>query len=901
MTYSQWNAILNHRPIGRPPDAADAGIAMAEVDTAGRVRHINRPGMTAWGWQTGFMVPEEIRDALRQLEKDGAHALPVRPGGLYLLGTRLVDKGGWLLLGYTAEVETVFGSKSDFKTLIEMMPALVLRMKPGGIVLYANAGAAAVTGHTAAELVGRAFWHEAVHPEDHRRLTEAWEEVAATGAAHVRIRFYTRERALRVGRMHLFRVDDAIDGVVFDVTDQHAAEEALFQSETLYRAFLEQSPMGMLHLDAGGGVTFENHPFRQIVGEAVEDAWIGLNLFEIPGLDPGMYPYVRALLERGVPVEGVATTFARRDGLRHLLVHGSPIRNPDGAIVGGVLLIDDVTEAKQREAALGLRDCYRMGEADLRKAAVEDPDEATFLQATAQIFGQTTGVDRVHLLVYTPLDDVVESRAVWVRGEGRTQPLRVCLTDLPALRGLAAPGLQRLVHAHPDAADTRSLLALTGASGAFWLPFYDDGRLGGVVVLECIGPDAPLRTPDEVNLMRHLVGVFETLWAWLRVGNRYRHIVSVIDDGLFHFAFDEDGARRYLFATPQFEALCGYPPAGVMGGALQWIDDVVHPADRERVRTHDRSLREGHDSRILYRVQHADGTLHWLREHGTPREDAPGRFTVSGILTDVTEQKTAEEVLRQAKQEAEASNQLKTAFIATMSHEIRTPLGAVNGFADLLLNEIEEFDTPLPPQFQEFAEAIRDRARKLLTLVNDLFDLSNIDGGILSVQRVPVAVHEVIRDVSGEAAAVLAGKGVALHLELDPADPVVVGDPRRIRQVLGNLMANAVKFTDVGSVTVRTALQGGEVLVEVRDTGVGIDAAYLDRLFTPFSQEEDWRSRRFEGTGLGLTMVRRLLDLLGGRIEVESRKQEGSTFRVYLPAVRHTPSHERRKGAQARR
>ena len=156
------------------------------------------------------------------------------------------------------------------------------------------------------------------------------------------------------------------------------------------------------------------------------------------------------------------------------------------------------------------------------------------------------------------------------------------------------------------------------------------------------------------------------------------------------------------------------------------MSEIVHEEDLSLVRAHHRTLQDGHESRITYRINHRDGSIRWLREYATPRTDATGMTAVNGILSDVSEQKAAEIVLLQAKKEAESSDRLKTAFIATMSHEIRTPLGAVNGFAQL------PYD--LPEQVHEFASAISERSQKLLTLVHDLFELSNIEMGKAAMQ-----------------------------------------------------------------------------------------------------------------------------------------------------------------------
>ena len=906
MSLPEWKIISAYGAQILPhlPDRAD--VAVAEVDGDGACLRINPLGASVWGWKKGGRLPDEIVDMLRELPPETPRLLPVKPGGLLLLGLRSGRADGWILVGYPGEEEGASPGQTRFETLIENMPVMALRMASDGTVCYANAEAERMTGYASEEMIGIPFWTVAAAPEDRDRIRAVLGQALAQGSATVRVPFLTRSGTFRSAELHLFRAPEGsgaeLEGVAFDVTEQKAVAEALFQSESLSQTFLEQSPIGMLHLDAEGRVTFENHPFRQIVGEEADDAWIGLNIFEISGLDAGMYECVREVLEKGEAFRGLETTFKGRGEAegRRLVVHGSPIFMPGHAVVGGVLMIEDVTRERLREEELALRDRYGKAEGDLRAAALADPDENEFLSKAARILGEVSGADRVHVLLHNPVDDLFVSRSVWVRATARTDALRLRHGDFPLFRALDASE-RRHVHACEGEASARPLLALTGASESLWSPFFEAGRLGGFALFEHIGEGAAGWGEAERKLIDHLVGVFETLWAWVQVGNRYRQTVAAIDDGLFHFTFTEDGERHYLFATHQFEALVGHTPEALLErgpSALRWIEDLVHPADHALVRAHDEALRGGREHRVTYRVRRPDASTRWLREHATPHRDDAGYVTVSGILTDVTEQKTAEEVLLQAKQEAEASNRLKTAFIATMSHEIRTPLGAVRGFAELLAAELEECEAPLPPQIHEFVEAIQNRAQHLLTLVNDLFDLSNVEMGALSVQRAPLNLHTLLREAIEKVKPALERKKLTLTCDLDPANPVVVGDSQRVGQVLSNLLSNAVKFTEAGGVSVRTRRGEHEALVEVSDTGIGMAETYAQRLFTPFSQEDDWRSRRFEGAGLGLALVKRLLDLLGGRIEVESEKGRGTTFRVYLPAAHRTSTRTRPKRAR---
>ncbi len=362
-------------------------------------------------------------------------------------------------------------------------------------------------------------------------------------------------------------------------------------------------------------------------------------------------------------------------------------------------------------------------------------------------------------------------------------------------------------------------------------------------------------------------------------------------------ALDQENSEFYV--SPQIEELLHFSQAEWMGDPFLWHRQL-HPEDRERWGAEfARTCSAGVNFKSEYRFISRDNQVVWVHGEARVVRDEQGRpLFLQGIAFDITESKRAEAALRRSAEElerkirertaalqeaslrAEGASQSRASFLANMSHEIRTPLNAIVGFADLLRRKADSGEA----ERMEWLQIIHDGGKHLLALINDILDLSKVDAGKLSIERLEFSPVQIVTEVCAMLRSRAEEKGLKLEVAFDGPLPLTIeSDPTRLRQVLMNVAGNAIKFTPDGHVRIvarldQTSAADPKFVVEIQDSGIGIPADQLNSIFNPFTQADSSITRQYGGTGLGLAISRRLAEQLGGGVTVASQVDRGTTF-----------------------
>ncbi len=383
------------------------------------------------------------------------------------------------------------------------------------------------------------------------------------------------------------------------------------------------------------------------------------------------------------------------------------------------------------------------------------------------------------------------------------------------------------------------------------------------------------RQSGRLILVRNITRRKHTEEAYYTLVNQSSQAFAIIQD------------NRVQFANPALAEMTHLPAEQLAAMSVDVLLNYIHPEDRAQL-----DLAQTDVSRL--ELRYLDGEqVRWL-ELTTSQIQYQGKTAVQIVLGDITEHKEVETLLRQAKEEAESANRAKSTFLANMSHEIRTPLSAIIGYSEMLSEQATaKGDTKQADRLKNIESA----GYHLLTILNDLLDISRIESGKMELREEPFAINALINSLLITVRPLVTRNNNRLRVDCLADLGMMVGDQTKIQQILANLLSNAGKFTKEGEIVLHVrretavchphsanfSIPQPAIVFEVRDTGIGMSSDVVSQIFRPFMQADDSLTRQYGGVGLGLTITKRLCDLMSGHIAVESQPGAGSTFTVTLP------------------
>jgi PAS domain S-box-containing protein len=625
--------------------------------------------------------------------------------------------------------------------------------------------------------------------------------------------------------------------IIRDITEKRNSQKRL---ELLTRA-VEQSSASIMITDPQGAIEYVNPYFEKHTGYSYAEAK-GQNPRILKGGDQpdSFYKELWTTISSGREWRGEFRNKKKDSSLYWEQASISAVRDDHGQIVNYVAVKEDITERKNAEKALELRESYFSGIIENQTGLVWLKDTAGRFLAVNRKFAESFG--------HSP---------EWFIGK----------TDFDfALRTYA----ERYDEQDKEVIETRSTLAIEEI-----IVVKGVSRLHETVKAPVFG-----QAGEIIGTTGYSCDITERKQVEDKLIQRESHFRAIIENqpGLVWLK-DYDG--RYLAANHSFAEACGHrTPANIAG----LTDFDIWPRDlAEKYRADDKRVMETCTIFSIEELVQVGNERRSFETFKSPVINASGEVIgVSGYSHDITNRAREQKELIRAKDEAETANRAKSTFLATMSHELRTPLNVINGMSAVLAQE------NWPPEHKHAVDLIAQGGHTLLAIIEEILDYSGLQAGKIKLEEKPFAPLSVAADALRLCAPHAQSKRLNLTCWLDPKIPAeALGDPRRLQQVLVNLLHNAIKFTESGRVHLRVSVRsvtGDSYLIEfsILDSGIGISAENIEKLFLPFSQADDTITRRFGGTGLGLAITKSFADLMHGDIDVRSRLHLGSVFRFSL-------------------
>jgi len=673
--------------------------------------------------------------------------------------------------------------------------------------------------------------------------------------------------------------------------EREQAQEALRRSEAGYRSLVERSPYGIFRAGLEDGRFLEvNQAVVEMLGYECEA--------DLLKMDPARTVYVggNGVLDRirdharNRRPWSMEIAWRREDG-RIITVElrgGAVLEHERGCCVE--LIANDITERKLAEVRIRQLNRLYAVSTHVSQAIVRIRNGIELLQGVCRIMVEE-GDFRL-AWVGRPDSERGQIKPVvqWGPGAGYLSSVQVSAADEAEGRGPAGSALRRGAHhicqnieTDPEFLPWREQArryGLGGSAGSF--PLTLKGRAAGVITLYSGEPQ--FFDEECLALLDEMAATVSFALENLELAHLRQEAVEELNQ-FFALSRDMLSISDMSGYVSRRNTACE-KTAGFASGE-RWIDGV-HPEDREAAMAALAQLQAGVEVDSLeLRFASKEHGYKWLAASATP---VPGRGAVFAVMRDITERKNLEEQLRrqnlaleEQNRRIQTANRMKSQFLANMSHELRSPLNGIVGFAEILYDG--RVGVLCDPQKDLIGRMLRS-SRHLLRLINDLLDVSRIEAGRMDLRPEPVVLASLVQEVTGTLAGLAAEKRIEMEIHISPEIGVVTTDPARFKQLLYNYLSNALKFSpECGHVLLGIGpAAGGEFRLEVSDTGPGIAANDIGKLFRDFQQLDSSPAKRHQGAGLGLALTKRLVEAQGGSVGVESAPGKGSTFYAVLPS-----------------
>jgi len=737
-------------------------------------------------------------------------------------------------------------SEAKFREAFEKAPFGMCLGGREGRLLRANSALCRMLGYSETELLGMTS-AELTHPEDRIATGLAVESVSTNSGPYAELEKRYLHKSGRVvwARTRVSLIENSASGEprflgqVEDITAGKRAEEELRQSEERFHIMADGCPSAMWVTDATGGIQFINRKFRELFQATLEQMqgtkW---QMMLHPDDAPRYLAVLRNAVREQIPFRAEVRV-KRADGeWRWMESYAEPRFSAEGEYLGHVGLTPDITDAKNaQEAVRRTQDGYRM-----LAHAVESSGECISI---TDVQDRIMYVNSAFLRTYGYEEGELIGRHISIVRSDRTA-LETQREILPSTLEGSWNG-----EVWNRAKDGREFPVALNTS----VVFDENGKR---IALVGFAHDITERRRAE-EALRQSEAKFRKL------AENIREVFFVMDPVTY----------RVLYVSPAYEKLWGRSREDLYRNTKGWRE-AIHPDDRQRVaQTIPRQV-AGESMDLEFRIR-VGGVEKWIRSKSSPVFDETGRLIrIVGISEEITERKRYETELVKARDGADAANRAKSCFLANMSHEIRTPMNGVIGMLQLL-NETE-----LTEEQRQYAAVAQDSGRVLLKLIDDILDLSRVEARKITLEHLDFDLGDTIGGVVQLMEPQANAKGLQILLNVSAAIPEpLCGDALRLRQVITNLLANAIKFTDSGSVKLNAMLEDQNeravrLRFEVIDSGIGIGPDEIERIFLPFSQADSSTTRKYGGTGLGLAICKQLVEMMGGFIQVESEVGKGS-------------------------